>query len=155
MSDLVRVGKLKTLARHRADSLAALLKGVPDLATAAAARGTPVQRLGPFTRQRPPRDLSGEPFVVGTAFGLRVGERSGVLEGENGYFILESLSRTLADSTAWLTQKDVQRTQLRQALQQARIQQYLEGVRAKAKIVDRRKDLFKSQASADASTLLQ
>jgi len=28
-------------------------------------------------------------------------------------------------------------------------------VRAKAKIVDRRKDLFKSQATADASTLLQ
>jgi peptidyl-prolyl cis-trans isomerase D len=155
VSDLVRVEKLKTLAHHRADSLAALLKGVPDLASAAAARGIPVQRLGPFTRMRPPRDLTGEPFVVGTAFGLRVGERSGVLEGENGYFILESLGRRLADSTAWLAQREVQRTQLRQALQQARIQQYLEGVRAKAKIVDRRKDVFKSQASADASTLLQ
>lgn len=155
VTDLVRVDKLKTLAHHRADSLAAVLKGVPDLASAAAARGIPVQRLGPFTRMRPPRDLSGEPFVVGTAFGLRVGERSGVLEGENGYFILESLGRKLADSTAWLAQREVQRTQLRQALQQARIQQYLEGVRAKAKIVDRRKDVFKSQAAADASTFLQ
>jgi hypothetical protein len=155
VSDLVRVEKLKTLAHHRADSLAALLKGVPDLASAATARGIPVQRLGPFTRMRPPRDLTGEPFVVGTAFGLRVGERSGVLEGENGYFILESLGRRLADSTAWLAQREVQRTQLRQALQQARIQQYVEGVRAKAKIVDRRKDVFKSQAAADASTLLQ
>jgi sRNA-binding protein len=65
------------------------------------------------------------------------------------------LARRPADSTAWLAQKEVQRTQLRQALQQARIQQYLEGVRAKAKIVDRRKDLFKSQASADASAGLQ
>ena len=155
VSDLVRVEKLKTLAHHRADSLAALLKGVPDLASAATARGIPVQRLGPFTRMRPPRDLTGEPFVVGTAFGLRVGERSGVLEGENGYFILESLGRRLADSTAWLAQREVQRTQLRQALQQARIQQYVEGVRAKAKIVDRRKDVFKSQAAADASTALQ
>jgi len=44
----------------------------------------------------------------------------------------------------------VQRAQLRQGMQQARIQQYLAGVRAKAKIVDRRKDIFKSQANADA-----
>jgi hypothetical protein len=99
---------------------------------------------------RPPRDLNGEPFVVGTAFGLRVGDRSGVVEGEAAFFILESLGRKFADSTAWLAQKELQRTQLRQALQQARIQQYLEGVRARAKIVDRRKDLFKSQPSADA-----
>jgi hypothetical protein len=155
VTDLVRVEQLKTVARHRADSLAALVRGVPDLASAAAAHGLQVQHLGPFTRMRPPRDLSGEPFVVGTAFGLRVGERSGVVEDENGSFLLESLARRPADSTAWLAQKEVQRTQLRQALQQARIQQYLEGVRAKAKIVDRRKDLFKSQASADASAGLQ
>src|SRR6266550_1375447 len=155
VTDLVRVEKLKSVARHRADSLAALLRSVPDLAAAATAHGLQVQRLGPFTRMRPPRDLTGEAFVVGTAFGLRVGDRSGVVEGEGTYFILESLGRKFADSTAWLAQKEVQRTQLRQALQQARIQQYLEGVRAKAKVVDRRKDLFKSQASADASTLLQ
>jgi len=155
VTDLVRVDKLKSVARHRADSLAALLRGAPDLAVAAAAHGLQVQRLGPFTRMRPPRDLTGEALVVGTALGLRVGERSGVVEGENGYFILESVGRKFADSTAWLAQKEVQRTQLRQALQQARIQQYLEGVRAKAKVIDRRKDLFKSQASADASTLLQ
>ena len=35
----------------------------------------------------------------------------------------------------------------------ARIQQYMDGLRAKAKIVDRRKDLFKSQASAKAEAL--
>lgn len=155
VTDLVRLEKLKGVAHDRADSLATLLRGVPDLAAAASARGLQVLRLGPFTRMRPPGALSGEPFVVGAAFGLRVGERSGVVEGEAAYFILESLGRKLSDSTAWLAQKEVQRTQLRQALQQARIQQYLEGVRAKAKIVDRRKDLFKSQASADASTLLQ
>ena len=148
---LVRLERNKALARHRADSLAAVLRGVPDLVSAASAHGLEVQRLGPFNRMRPPSYLSGEPFVVGTAFGLRVGERSGVVEGENAYFILESLARKLGDSTAWLAQREVQRTQLRQALQQARIQQYLEGVRAKATIVDRRKDLFKSQASADAA----
>src|SRR5467141_3907361 len=104
VTDVVRVENLKTLARHRADSLAALLRGVPDLATAASAHGLQVQRLGPFTRMRPPQDLTGEALVVGTAFGLRVGERSGVVEGEAALFILESLGRKFADSTAWLAQ---------------------------------------------------
>jgi peptidyl-prolyl cis-trans isomerase D len=145
VTSLVRLEKQKELARHKADSLLASLKDVPDL-IAASARGLPVERFGPFTRLRPPSYLGGQPFVIGTAFGLRVGERSGVVEGENGYFIIESTGRKLADSSAWLAQREAQRTQLRQAVQQARIQQYMEGVRAKAKIVDRRKDLFRPQA---------
>ena len=93
-------------------------------------------------------------MAVGTAFGLKVGERSGVLEGESGYFIIQSLARKAADSTAWVAQREVQRTQFRQAAMQARMQQYMEDVRARAKIVDRRKDIFKSQAAADATTAL-
>src|SRR5438876_11086820 len=129
--------KLYTLSLHDALPIS------PDL--------TGAQSFGPFTRLRPPSYLGREPVLVGTAFGLRVGERSGVIEGEGGYFIIQSLGRQLADSTAWLKQRDVQRTQLRQAVQQARIQQYMEGVRAKAKVVDRRKDIFKSQAAANAA----
>jgi len=154
VSAAVRLEKQKGLARGRADSLAALLHGVPDLASAATAHGLQVERFGPFTRLRPPSYLAVEPVVVGAAFGLKVGERSGVIQGEKGHFIIESLWRKLADSSAWLAQRETQRTQLRQAVQQARIQQYMEGVRAKAKVVDRRKDLFKSQASADAAATL-
>jgi peptidyl-prolyl cis-trans isomerase D len=150
VTTVVRLDKLKALARQRADSIAAALRGAPNLENAASARGLEAQRFGPFTRLRPPGYLGREPLVVGTAFGLHVGERSGVIEGEGGYFIIESLGRKLADSSAWLAQRDEQRNQLRQAVQQQRIQQYLEGVRATAKIVDRRKELFRSQASAEA-----
>ena len=147
VSSLVRLEKLKAVARHRADSLATALRSAPDLATAATARGLEVQRFGPFTRLRPPSYLGREPLVVGASFGLQVSERSGMIEGDAGYFIIQSLGRKLADSSAWLAQRDAQRTQLRQAAQQARVQQFMEAVRAKAKIVDRRKDLFKSQPS--------
>jgi peptidyl-prolyl cis-trans isomerase D len=150
----VRLEQQKVMARRRADSLAAVLKGTPNLAAAAAARGLDVQRFA-FTRIHPVSYLAGEPGVVGTAFGLKAGERSGVIEGEKGSYIIESLGRRDADSTAWLAQRDAQRAQYRQAAQQARIQQYMEGMRAKAKIVDRRKDLFKSQAAADAAAALQ
>lgn len=148
----VRFERQQAIAQHRADSLAGALKGVPSLATAASARGLQVQQFGPFTRLHPPSYIGREPLVVGTAFGLGVGERSGVIKGEGGYFVIESLGRKLADSTAWLAQRNTQRDQLRQAALQARMQQYMEGLRAKAKIVDRRKQLFKAQAATDAAT---
>ncbi|HLZ45745.1 MAG TPA: SurA N-terminal domain-containing protein [Gemmatimonadales bacterium] len=151
VASLVRLERQKTRARQRADSLEKLLRGTPDLAAAASAHGLQVERFGPFTRLRPPSYIAREPVVVGAAFGLKVGERSGVLQGENGSFIIQSLELKRADSTAWLKQRDTQRAQLRQAAQQARLQQYMEDVRARAKIVDRRKDIFKSQAAADAA----
>ena len=147
----VKLEKQKAIARHRADSLAAALRGIPDLLKAGTARGLPVQRLGPFTRIKPPNYLAREPLVVGAAFGLRVGERSGAIVGEGGDFIIESLARKTADSTAWLAQKEAQRTQLLTAVRQARIQQYVDALRAKAKIVDRRKEIFRTQASAEAA----
>jgi peptidyl-prolyl cis-trans isomerase D len=153
VTSAVRLEKQKVRARQRADSIAASLAGSADLAAAASARGLELQRLGPFTRLRPPGYLGREPVVIGTAFGLPVGERSGVLAGEGGYFIIQSLGRKLADSSAWLAQRDEQRTQLRQAAQQARIQQYMEGVRAKAKVTDRRKELFRAQADAEPTAL--
>jgi len=149
----VKLEKQQEIAQRRADSLATSLRGTPNLLAAGAARGLPVERFGPFTRTKPPSYLGQELLVVGAAFGLRVGERSGVIVGQGGDFIVESLGRKMADSSAWLKQKDVQRNQLLAAVRQARIQQYVDALRAKAKIVDRRKDIFRTQASADAATL--
>jgi len=147
----VKLEKQKEIAKHRADSLATSLKGIPTLVAAGAARALPVERFGWFTRTKPPSYLGQEPLIVGAAFGLRVSERSGVIVGQGGEFIIESLGRKMADSSAWLKQKDAQRTQLLAAVRQARIQQYVDALRAKAKIVDRRKDVFRTQASADAA----
>jgi peptidyl-prolyl cis-trans isomerase D len=146
----VQVEKRKALARRRADSLAEALRGTPNLLRAGAARGLTVDRFGPFTRLNPPPPyLAREPVLVGAAFGLRVTERSGVIEGERGYYIAESLGRKLADSSAWLAQRNGQRTQLVRVLQQARVEEYVDGLRAKATIVDRRKDIFRAQATAE------
>lgn len=145
----VQVEKRKVLARRRADSLAEALRGTPNLLRAGAAPGLMVDRFGPFTRLTPPAYLAREPVPLGAAFGLRVAERSGVIEGELGYYILESLARKLADSSRWLAQRDGQRIQVIRALQQARIDQYIDGLRAQAEIVDRRKDVFRAQATAE------
>jgi parvulin-like peptidyl-prolyl isomerase len=79
--------------------------------------------------------------VIGAAFGLGVGQRSPLIEGENGFYVVELLARKLADSTAWPAQRNQQRDALIQSARQARYQQYLAALRARAKIVDRRKEI--------------
>ena len=118
---------------------------------AGTARGLRVERLGPFTRLRPPPVLQLEPKALGAAFGLRVGERSGVIVGEHRAVLLESLARHLADSTAWLAQRDAQRASLIQQARQARIDAYLDGLRHRATVVDRRKEIFRPQTATAGS----
>jgi hypothetical protein len=80
-----------------------------------------------------------------------VGQRSGVIVGEHRAFILQSLARSLADSTAWLAQRDAQRESLMQGARQARVEAYLAGLRQRAKVVDRRKDIFRPQNTTAGS----
>jgi peptidyl-prolyl cis-trans isomerase D len=140
-----RVEKKKSLWAERARQLAASLAATPDLFAAGAARGLAVQRLGPFSRLRPPPALQLEPTVLGTSFRLRPGERSGAIIGERRAFIVQSLSRTTADSAAWLAQRDAQRESVLQASRQARVEAYMAGLRQRAKVVDRRKEIFRPQ----------
>jgi len=146
-----RVEKKKTLWAGRARELAASLAANPDLLAAASARGLAVQRLGPFSRLHPPPILQLEPGALGSAFRLGVGQRSDVIVGEHRAFILQSLARTLADSTAWLAQRDAQRESLMQGARQARVEAYLTGLRQRAKVVDRRKDIFRPENTTAGS----
>lgn len=143
-----RVERKRDLIRQRAEAAAQQLQGTPHLRAAGRSRGVPVLEVGPFTRLAPPGYLQREPLVVGAAFGLRPGERSGLITGESGYFVLEGLSRTLADSAAWLAQRDQQRESLLQRAQQARVAAYLAALRAAAQVVDRRKQLFRPQPAS-------
>jgi peptidyl-prolyl cis-trans isomerase D len=145
-----RLEKKRTLLEARAQELFGELKSVPDLAAAATAKGLPAQTFGPLSRLNPPSYLSREPLVLGTAFGLKVGERSGLIKGEDGYYMVQLRSRRDADSTAWLAQRDTQRETLLQAVRQARIRAYMDGLRAQAKIVDRRKEIFRPATQAGA-----
>ncbi len=135
----------------RAEQLAEQIKSAPTLEAGAAAQGFRVDRLAPFSRLRPPPMLQLEPKVIGAAFGLRSGQRSGVITGEHRAYIIESLGRTSADSAAWVAQRDAQRESLLQAARQARVDQYITALRKQANVVDRRKEIFRSQSPAAGS----
>ena len=142
-----RVEKKKVIARQRAAEALVALASAPDLLQAGRARGLPLEKLGPFTRLNPPSAIARDLLVEGAAFGLRPGQRTGVLVGTTGCFILQGIAHQAADSAAWLKQRDQQREQILRSAQQARVQQYLSALRAQAQIVDRRKEVFRPTAS--------
>ncbi len=146
--EAARFEKKREVARRRAEEIVAQVAGTPNLLAAGRALGLAVQKLGPVTRLSPPGELVRDPLVLGAAFGLRPGERSGLLPGMGGFYVLQGIARKPADSTAWLKQRDAQREAILQPARQARIQAYLAGLRARAKVVDRRKELSRTQASS-------
>jgi peptidyl-prolyl cis-trans isomerase D len=145
-----RYEKKKAVARQQAEQAAAALRDAGDLVSAGRARGSRVEKLGPFTRVTAPAVFARNPIVLGAAFGLRRGERSGVIGDETGWFVLQILARAGADSAAWLKQRDQQRESLLRPVEQARLQQFVAALRADAKIVDRRSELFRPAAASES-----
>ena len=94
----------------------------------------PVEAIGPFTRTATVRLLGVASAAVGSAFRLRVGERSGLLGNDEGFFFIEAQRLVRADSAAWAGQKDQQRIEVLRAARQLRVRFFLEGLRAAAKV---------------------
>ena len=80
-------------------------------------------------------------------FRLRVGERSRLLQGPNGFFFMEPTRRVRADSAAFEKQKEDERASVIRAARQVRVQAYLDALRREAKVVDNRAIILKPQAT--------
>ena len=65
-------------------------------------------------------------------------------------FILEQLSRTPADSAQWEAQKETQRAQVTQIVQERRMAAWLDEIRADARIVDRRQEVLQPATEDEA-----
>lgn len=105
----------------------------------------PYKEFGPFSRVNPPLT---DPVVVGTAFGLDVGQRSGMLDTKDGIYFMKALAHTKADSAAFTKDLDNFRAQMVRAAQQDRVRSYLEALRQNAKVVDDRKKVLQQTAPA-------
>ncbi|HTH63908.1 MAG TPA: SurA N-terminal domain-containing protein [Gemmatimonadales bacterium] len=147
----VRLDKKTALWKSRAQQIASALAS-GQLAPAAVAQGSSVQRLGPFTRLHPPPILQLEPNVLGEIFRLGVSQHSGALIGEHRGFVVQLVARHAADSAAWVSQRDAQRDGIMQAARQSRVDAYIAALRQRAKVVDRRKDVFRPQNTAAAGS---
>jgi peptidyl-prolyl cis-trans isomerase D len=111
----------------------------------------PVETIGPFTRTATVRLLGVASAAVGAAFRLRVGERSGQLGNDEGFFFLEAQRAVRADSAAWAAQKDQQRVDVLRTARQLRVRFFLEGLRAAAKVENDLAELRRRPAVADST----
>jgi peptidyl-prolyl cis-trans isomerase D len=105
----------------------------------------PYQEFGPFSRVNPPLT---NPVVVGTSFGLDVGQHSGPLDTKEGIYFLKVLEHTKADSAAFVKDLDTYRAQMISMARQDRVRSYLEALRQAAKVVDDRKKVLQQQGPA-------
>lgn len=134
------------VARRMAKDYVKRLEEGSTMAQAAAAMKLAHREFGPFSRVNPPLT---SPMVVGTAFGLDVGKRSGILDTKDGIYIIQSLAHTKADSAKFVKELDQYRASSVNAARQERVRSYLSALRNAAKVVDRR-DKVLQQAQGQA-----
>jgi peptidyl-prolyl cis-trans isomerase D len=141
----LRIAEKKALAKPKAEVyLKRVESGEPD-AEAAKALDLPHREFGPFARINPPLT---DPMVVGTAFGLDAGQRSGLLDTPEGMYVMKVLERTAADSARFVKELDEYRSKMIGMARQDRIRGYMGALRESAKIVDNRAKLQRQQQQA-------
>jgi len=123
-----------------------------SLTQAATALGLPHEEVGPFTRINP---AIPDPRVIGAAFGLDVGKTSGLLEGVQGLYVLKVLKREAADSAEFLKQIDDFRVRQINIARQGRVRNYVQDLEKNATVVDRRSQIFRTEAQAEAQSAKQ
>ena len=131
----VREEKRREVARSVAEDF---LKRVNEGSTdeqAARALGLASREFGPFSRVQPPLD---NPELVGAAFGLEPGTRSGIIDVEEGLYVIRSIERVPADSAAFATELDEFRAAAVREARQARVRNYLAALRSGAEVEDNR-----------------
>ncbi len=107
-----------------------------------------VKDAGPFTRGDFVPGLGRLNAAIGTAFGLKPGETSGVVDADQAVYIMQCVRRHDADRAAWEKQKDAQRQRVLQQMAQQRWDQYLEALRKNASITDNRAQALQRNSQA-------
>ena len=137
-------------ARQTARDMVDRIRQGATLDQVAAAQNVQVQEAGPFTRVDLVPGIGRANAVMGAAFGLLPGKVSGVVEENNALYIIELVEKNEASREEWEAQKAQQARAGTAALEEARIRQYMDELRDKAVVVDRRREARAAAASASS-----
>jgi peptidyl-prolyl cis-trans isomerase D len=111
------------------------------LETAARERDLTVTKSNPFGRSTFVPGLGRLNGAIGASFALPLGAVSEPIGTEEGVFVLRVDRRVDANRDTFEAQKAVQRANAMRVLQEARLREFMEGLRETAEIRDRRKQL--------------
>jgi peptidyl-prolyl cis-trans isomerase D len=141
----VRLEKKRAAAKALAQRLAQQSLPLKQLAQGP---GLSYRELGPIAR------LSSnlpQPELIGAAFGALPGKLAGPVVAQDGVYLFQGLERTRADSADFVKNREQLRSQALQGARQSRVRAYVTALRANAKVVDRRADIFKTGAQTAAA----
>lgn len=143
----VTLEKKRAAAKELAARLATQARQGTPLKDLAQGEGRVYHELGPFAR------LSAtlpEPALIGAAFGSIKGGISGPVVAEDGIYLFTGLGHTPADSADFVKNLPTIRNQALLAARQSRVRAYVAALRADAKVVDRRADIYRTNAQSAA-----
>jgi hypothetical protein len=98
----------------------------------------PVQYAGPFTTGGSVPGVGRDLAFMGGVMGLKVGEISPAIQGARGAYLIQLLSRTEVDSAAYAVQRESIRSRFLQEKRSRFFGEWIEALKAKADIDDRR-----------------
>ena len=144
----------RKMSQARVDGQAAVarIRSGETLEDIAEDLGLEISDTGLFSRSSFVPGLGRQNSAIGAAFGLRSGEVSEVVTTPTNAFILDLVGYIPADSAAWISQRVEQRQTQVLILQQQRLQEWIDALRAAARIVDRR-DVVLAPADEDVVQL--
>lgn len=120
--------------------------------------GVSLETEGPFTREDFVPGLGQQTPAVGAAFGVPVGGLAGPVPALGQVALIRVDEKLEADRDAWEEQKGAQRAQVTSEIQQARLDQWLAGLRETTRIIDNRDAYFQlaeEQQEQQANQALQ
>jgi len=154
IEETLRFDRKMERGREEAQSVADRAHGGQPLANVAADMGFEMRTAGPFARTDFVPGVGRQNAVVGAAFGLPIGQVSGVVSTSNNHFVLQVAGRIQADSTQWRAQLAQQRSAAVAQVQQQRLQEWIDALRSAARIVDRRAEVLTPVEDDQSTTQL-
>jgi peptidyl-prolyl cis-trans isomerase D len=118
-----------------------------SLENAAKSLNLPYAVIGPVARVGAPLNGGG---AIGRAFSLQKAEISGPVEGRDGFYVMQGLEHTPADSAEFVKELPELRQRALDNMRQLHLRQYLAALRSQAKIVDQRDRIYKTAAQVEA-----
>ena len=145
----VKAAKKVERAQEEGEEIVAQVRGGADLAAIAEEKGLEVQMAGPYARVDFVPGMGQLNAAVGAGFGLNIEDVSSPVAANNNVFIIELTEYFGPDSTAFVVERLPLRDEMLGLAQQTRLQEWLQGLRDVARIIDQRDEVLNADP-ADA-----
>ncbi|HEX6065911.1 MAG TPA: peptidyl-prolyl cis-trans isomerase, partial [Longimicrobiales bacterium] len=143
---ILKLEKKVELAKPQARTLLQRIRNGESMDAVAAGARLTAQPAGPFTRLDIVPGMGRANAAIGTAFGMKPGQLSDVVESENMLYIIQLVEKKEADRQEFEAQKEQQRERTTPARAEQRWNMFLAALREDAEIIDNRAALQRQAA---------